>query len=177
MARENLTKILMERTTTESHVAKAKPQRTLAYVSEDEKAGVVNDLVMVALAGSDEKRTWTLENCWYNIPLEKMADSPVMQARYLLLHVKGETEVGQLRRIVKSRHDVWSKERLQKEGCPKPGNPFYYMLRIRKKEATDESVRYKVFDLKNIPSIVWGKPNWPFYFVRLRDMAAVEEEP
>lgn len=117
----------MEHATTESHVAKAKPQRTLAYVSEEEKAGVVDDLVMVALAGSDEKRNWTLENCWYNIPLEKMADSPIMQARYLLLHIKGETEVGQLRKIVKSRHEVWSKERLQKTGYPNPGNPFYWL--------------------------------------------------
>ena len=176
LLREHLTKILMKHTTTENHVAKAKPQRTLAYVSEEEKAGMVDDLVMVALAGSDEKRRWTLENCWYNIPLEKMADSPIMQARYLLLHVKGETEVGQLRKIVKSRHEVWSKERLQKEGYPKPSNPFYYMLRIRKEEATDESVRYKVFDLKNTPSIVWGKPNWPFYFVRLRDLSVVNEK-
>lgn len=171
-----MTKILMEHATTESHVAKAKPQRTLAYVSEEEKAGVVDDLVMVALAGSDEKRNWTLENCWYNIPLEKMADSLIMQARYLLLHIRGETEVGQLRKIVKSRHEVWSKERLQKAGYPNPGNPFYYMLRIRKEEATDETVRYKVFDLKNTPSIVWGKPSWPFYFVRLRDLAVVSEE-
>ena len=145
-------------------------------MSEEEKAAVVDDLVMVALAGSDEKRRWTLENCWYNIPLEKMADSPVMRARYLLLHVKGETEVGQLRRIVKSRHDVWSKDRLLKDGYPKPGYPFYFMLRIRKEDATDEAVRFKVFDLKNTPAIVWGKPNWPFYFVRLRDLSVVTEK-
>ena len=93
-----------------------------------------------------------------------------------LLHVKGEPEVGQLRNVVKGRHDLWSKERLVKEGYPRPGNPFYYMLRIRKEEATDESVSYKVFDLKNTPAIVWGKPNWPFYFVRLRDLGVANEE-
>ena len=164
----------MEHVTTESHVSKAKPQRTLAYVSEEEKAGVVDDLVMIAVAGNEEKRNWTLENCWYNIPLEKMADSPIMQAKYLLLHVKGETEVGQIRKIVKSRNDVWSKEKLANEGYPKPGNPFYYMLRIRKEDGTDESIRYKVFDLKNTPAIVWGTPKMPFYFVRLKDLMVKE---
>ena len=61
--------------------------------------------------------------------------TPIMQARYLLLHLKGETEAGHIRRIVQSRHDVWPKERLAREGYPKPGNPFYYMLRIRKEDA------------------------------------------
>ena len=130
--------------------------------------------LMIAVAGNEEKRNWTLENCWYNIPLEKMADSPIMQAKYLLLHVKGETEVGNIRKIVKSRHDVWSKEKLTNEGYPKPGNPFYYMLRIRKEDGTDESIRYKVFDLKNTPAIVWGTPQMPFYFVRLKDLNAKE---
>lgn len=174
LLKQHLHKILIEHVTTESHVSKAKPQRTLAYVSEEEKAGVVDDLVMIAVAGNEEKRNWTLENCWYNIPLEKMADSPIMQAKYLLLHVKGETEVGNIRKIVKSRHDVWSKEKLTNEGYSKPGNPFYYMLRIRKEDGTDESIRYKVFDLKNTPAIVWGTPQMPFYFVRLKDLNAKE---
>ena len=174
LLKDHLRKILMEYATTYSHVSKAKPQRTLAYVSEEEKAGVIDDLVMIAVCGSEEKRQWTLENCWYNIPLEKMADSPIMQAGYLLLHVKGETEAGQIRKIVKSRHDVWSKERLAKEGYPNPGNPFYYMLRIRKENATDESIRYKVFGLKNTPAIVWGTPKMAFYFVRLKDLEVVE---
>ena len=174
LLKQHLRRILMENITTESHVSKAKPQRTLAYVSEDEKAGVVDDLVMSAVAGNEEKRNWTLENCWYNIPLEKMADSPIMQAKYLLLYVKGEPEVGNIRKIVKSRHDVWSKEKLANEGYPKPGNPFYYMLRIRKEDGTDESLRYKVFDLKNIPSILWGTPKMAFYFVRLKDLNVKE---
>ncbi len=170
LLKAHLQKILMEYATTDNHVSKARPQRTLAYVSEEEKTGVVDDLVMIAVTGSEEKRQWALENCWYNIPLEKMADSPVMQARYLLLHIKGETTTGQIRKIVKSRHDVWTKDKLKAAGYPNPENPFYYMLRIRKEESTDESIRYKVFALKNTPSIVWGTPKMPFYFVRLKDL-------
>lgn len=170
LLKAHLQKILMEYATTDNHVSKARPQRTLAYVSEEEKTGMVDDLVMIAVTGSEEKRQWALENCWYNIPLEKMADSPVMQARYLLLHIKGETTTGQIRKIVKSRHDVWTKDKLKAAGYPNPENPFYYMLRIRKEESTDESIRFKVFDLKNTPSIVWGTPKMPFYFVRLKDL-------
>ena len=32
----------------------------------------------------------------------------------------------------------------------------------------------KVFDLKNTPAIVWGTPQMPFYFVRLKDLNAKE---
>ena len=170
LLREHLYNNLMEKATTESHVAKAKPQRTLAYISEDEKAGMIDDLVMVARAGSDEKRDWTFENCWYNIPLDKIADSPILQAKYLLLFVGNEKETGNIRKIVKSRHDVWTKERLLAEGYPSAGHPSYYMMRIRKDNGTDESLRYRVFDLRNVPAIVWGSPKIPFFFVRLRDI-------
>ena len=170
LLKEHLNKILMERSTTESHVAKAKPQRTLAYISEEEKAGIINDLVMVARTGNDEKRNWTFENCWYNIPLEKIADSPILQAKYLLLFVGNEKETGHIRKIVKTRHDVWTKERLLAEGYPSASHPSYYMMRIRKENGTDESLRYRIFDLRNVPAIIWGTPQMPFFFVRLRDL-------
>ena len=48
------------------------------------------------------------------------------------------------------------------------------MLRIRKENATDEVIRYKVIDLKNTPFIVWGTFRIPFYFVRLRDLLVKE---
>ena len=173
LLREHLQKILMEKSTTASHVAKAKPQRTLAYISEEEKVGVIDDLVMIARAGSDEKRNWTFENCWYNVPLDKIADSPILQAKYLLLFVGNERETGNIRKIVKTRHDVWTKERLLNEGYPNANHPSYYMLRIRKENGTDDSLRYRVFDLKNVPAIVWGTPKQPFFFVRLRDLEVV----
>ena len=170
LLKEHLYKILMEKSTTESHVAKAKPQRTLAYISEEEKAGMINDLVMVARAGSDEKRNWTFENCWYNIPLDKIADSPIFQAKYLLIFVGNEKVTGNIRKIVKTRHDVWTNERLMAEGYPSASHSSYYMMRIRKENGTDESLRYRIFDLRNVPAIIWGTPQMPFFFVRLRDL-------
>lgn len=89
LLRQHLEGILMKFTNTDVHVAKAKPQRSLAYVTEEEKMGMLaDDLVMVAIAGSEEKRQWTFDNLWYNIPLDKIADSPWNQAKYLLLYVK-----------------------------------------------------------------------------------------
>jgi hypothetical protein len=176
----HLKKILMEYTNTEVHVAKAKPQRTLAYVTEDEKAGIVNDLVMIAIAGSEEKRNWTFENCWYNIPLDKVADSPIMQAKYLLLYVQNEGKVGNIRKIVKSRHDVWTAETLQngtrgekRLSDPYPGKPHqssYYMVRIHKESQTEPELRDKVFDLGNMAQLYWGNPKMAFFFVRLKDL-------
>ena len=173
LLKEHLYKILMEKATTESHVSNAKPQRTLYYISEEEKAGMIDDLVLVARADSVEKRNWTFENCWYNIPLDKIADSPIMQAKYLLLIVGNENETGNIRKIVKTRHDVWTKKRLMAEGYPNASHPAYYMMRIRKENGTDESLRYRVFDLRNVPAIVWGSLKMPFFFVRLRDLCSL----
>lgn len=68
--------------------------------------------------GSEEKRQWTFDNLWYNIPLDKIADSPWNQAKYLLLYVKGEKFVGNLCKIVRTKHDVWTKEKLGNENYP-----------------------------------------------------------
>lgn len=139
----HLDDILMKFTTADTHVAKAKPQRTLAYITEEEKVGMLpDDLVMVAVAGSEEKRQWTFDNLWYNIPLDKIADSPWNQAKYLLLYVKGERYVGNLCKIVRTKHDVWTKERLIQSNYPKnypsePHNSSYFMIRIRKPSNTD----------------------------------------
>lgn len=179
LLREHLSNILMEKTTVGSHVEKAKPQRTLAYVTEDEKAGIVNDLVMVAIAGNDQKRQWAFDNCWFNIPLDKIADSPIMQAKYLLLYIKGEKSVGNIRRIVRSKRDIWTKESLKnrKDCTPYPEelhNPSYYMMRIHKESRTDEELRDKQFNLRVISHIWWGSPKSLFFFVRLKDLIIEE---
>ena len=117
LLKKHLEDILMKYASSEMHVAKAKPQRTLAYVTEEEKAGMSSeDLVMIAVADSEEKRQWTFEKLWFNIPLDKIADSPWNLAKYLLLKVKGERSVGNLCRIVRTKHDVWTSEHLKQSG-------------------------------------------------------------
>ena len=172
LLRAHLDDILMKYTATDKHVAKAKPQRTLAYVTEEEKAGMmVDDLVMVAVASSEEKRQWTFENLWYNVPLDKIADSPWNQAKYLLLYVKGETYVGHLCKIVRSKHDVWTKEKLVQEGYPAtPSHAAYFMIRIRKLGDKDSEFKDKRFNVKEIPNKYWGHERLPFMLVKLNEL-------
>lgn len=169
LLRAHLGDILMKYTTADTHVAKARPQRTLAYVTEDEKAGMLpDDLVMVAVAGSEEKRQWTFENQWYNIPLDKIADSPWNQAKYLLLYVKGEKFVGNLCKIVRSKHDVWTKEKLGNENYPgTPSHSAYFMIRIRKPIDTDAELQKLLFNVRYIPNKYWGNERMAFMLVKL----------
>ena len=153
-------------------MAKARPQRTLAYVTEEEKAGMMtDDLVMIAVAGSEEKRQWSFENLWYNIPLDKIADSPWNQAKYLLLYVKGEKFVGNLCKIVRTRHDVWTKEKLVEQGYPgEPNNLSYFMIRIKKPSDTDPNLQKLVFNVKEIPIKYWGHERMAFILAKLKDL-------
>lgn len=130
-----------------------------------------DDLVMVALAGSEEKRRWTFDNLWYNIPLDKIADSPWNQAKYLLLHVGGEKSVGNLCKIVCTRHDVWTKEKLGKENYPDtPSHSAYFMIRIRKPSDTEAELQKLTFNVKEISTKYWGSERMAFMLVRLKDL-------
>lgn len=172
LLKSHLSDILMKYVTSETHVAKARPQRTLAYVTEEDKAGMLtDDLVMVAVAGSEEKRRWTFDHQWYNIPLDKIANSPWNKAKYLLLYVKGEKYVGNLCKIVRTRHDVWTKELLMRSGYPdKPNNPAYFMMRIRKPSDTDVELQKLTFNVRDIPVKYWGNASMVFMLVKLKDL-------
>ena len=172
LLRAHLDDILMKYTAADTHVAKAKPQRTLAYVTEEEKAGMLpDDLVMVAVAGSEEKRQWTFDNLWYNIPLEKIADSPWNQAKYLLLYVKGEKFVGNLCKIVRTKHDVWTKEKLVEGNYPDaPSHSAYFMIRIRKPSDTDADLQKLQFNVKDISNKYWGNERMAFMLVKLNSL-------
>ena len=175
LLRAHLDDILMKYTAADTHVAKAKPQRTLAYVTEEEKAGMLpDDLVMIAVAGSEEKRQWTFHNLWYNIPLEKIADSPWNQAKYLLLYVKGEKFVGNLCKIVRTKHDVWTKEKLVEENYPDaPSHSAYFMIRIRKPSDTDADLQKLQFNVKDISNKYWGNERMAFMLVKLNNLENV----
>lgn len=172
LLRQHLQDILMKYTETSLHTAKAKPQRTLAYVTEDEKAGMMaDDLVMIALVGSEEKRQWTFDNQWYNIPLDKIADSPWNKAKYLLLHTTKEKQVGNLCKIVRTNHDVWTSDKLKSEGYPDtPSHSAYFMIRIHKPTDTDLKLRDMTFNVKDIPNKYWGNERMAFMLVRLREL-------
>lgn len=133
-----------------------------------------DDLVMVAVAGSEEKRQWTFDNLWYNIPLDKIADSPWNQAKYLLLYVKGEKFVGNLCKIVRTKHDVWTKEKLVEENYPDaPSHSAYFMIRIRKPSDTDADLQKLQFNVKDISNKYWGNERMAFMLVKLNNLENV----
>lgn len=177
LLRRHLEDILLRYTSSEVHVAKAKPQRTLAYVTEEEKAGMLpDDLVMIAVAGSEEKRQWTFEKLWFNIPLDKIADSPWNLAKYLLLKVKGERSAGNLCRIVRTKHDVWTSEHLKQSGYPDtPSHPAYFMIRIRKPNDTERELKKQIFNVKDVPVIYWGNKKMSFILVKMKDLQCLAD--
>ena len=177
LLKKHLEDILMKYASSEMHVAKAKPQRTLAYVTEEEKAGMSSeDLVMIAVADSEEKRQWTFEKLWFNIPLDKIADSPWNLAKYLLLKVKGERSVGNLCRIVRTKHDVWTSEHLKQSGYPDtPSHPAYFMIRIRKPNDTERELKKQIFNVRDVPVIYWGKKKMSFILVKMKDLQCLAD--
>ena len=177
LLKKHLEDILMKYASSEMHVAKAKPQRTLAYVTEEEKAGMSSeDLVMIAVADSEEKRQWTFEKLWFNIPLDKIADSPWNLAKYLLLKVKGERSVGNLCRIVRTKHDVWTSEHLKQSGYPDtPSHPAYFMIRIRKPNDTERELKKQIFNVKDVPVIYWGDKKMSFILVKMKDLQCLAD--
>ncbi len=182
LLKQHLQEILMNYANTDVHVAKAKPQRTLAYISEDEKASLVSDdLVMIAMTSSERHRQWCFENQWYNIPLDRIVDAPWMKAKYLLLYNRNERYAGNLCRIVRSRHDVWTKEKLwHAPKCTEypnmPSHSAYFMIRIHKPNRTDDELQNISFDVINTPNIFWGTYQMPFKLVKLKDLKQVKNE-
>lgn len=133
-----------------------------------------DDLVMIAVAGSEEKRQWTFDNLWYNIPLDKIADSPWNQAKYLLLYVKGEKFAGNLCKIVRTKHDVWTKEKLVEGNYPDaPSHSAYFMIRIRKPSDTDAELQKLQFNVKDITNKYWGNERMAFMLVKLNNLENV----
>ena len=175
LLKEHLEEILMKYEGTDIHVSNSKPQRTLAYVSEEEKAGIIHgeDVVMVAVTDDLSKRQWSFNKLWYNIPIEAVADSPWNQAKYLLLYIKGQQYTGELCKIIRTRHEVWTSSQLLKEGYPNP-NPrsnAYFMIRIRKPGVeVDDDLKNIQFDVKNPKDTIWGNVKMAFYLARMKDL-------
>ena len=107
---------------------------------------------------------------------DKIADSPWNQAKYLLLFVRGEKYVGNLCKIVRTKHDVWTKARLLQSNYPsEPHCPSYFMIRIRKPSDTDAELQKLLFNVKNIPNKYWGNERMTFVLVKLKDLASVTD--
>ena len=113
-------------------------------------------------------------NKWYNIPLDKIADTPWMKAKYLLLRTSREHSVGNLCKIVNTKHDVWTKEKLTQNDYPgNPSHSAYFMMRIHSPQETDEPLRNNVYNVVNIPIKEYGTERTPCMLVKLGNLLSL----
>jgi hypothetical protein len=82
--------------------------------------------------------------------------------------------VGNLCKIVRTKHDVWTKEKLQQETYPgEPSHSAYFMIRIRKPSDTDAELQKLLFNVKNFPNKHWGNERMAFMLVKLKNLKNV----
>ena len=77
-------------------------------------------------------------------------------------------------KIVRTKHDVWTKERLVQSNYPaEPNSPAYFMIRIKKPTATEPDLQKMAFDVHDIPMIHWGNHKMGFMLVKLKDLKSI----
>lgn len=147
------------------------PQKGLYYTTEFNDD---SDLIVVASCKDEEQRKWIVNNHWYNVPLAQVNETPLMmKAKYILLHVKGESESDYLFPLVKGKYEVWTKEKLQSYSYLHPSHDAYFMFRIGDrgrlpKEAVEKS--FKFTEAKYISS----NHKQPIAFVKYDDLMKTE---
>lgn len=135
------------------------PQKGLAY----ELIG--DDLILVAKVKNKDHLDWVVRNKWYNIPLDKMSNLPIMKARYLLLHANDRSLEPVICKVVKSNCDVWTKRVLNEKGYPGiPSHEAYFMLRIHSPNSTEEHLRHLSYKFNG------AKEKSPFYMLKLSEL-------
>lgn len=135
------------------------PQKGLAY----ELIG--DDLILVAKVKNKDHLDWVVRNKWYNIPLDKMSNLPIMKARYLLLHANDRSLEPVVCKVVKSNCDVWTKRVLTGKGYPgQPSHEAYFMLRIHSPNNTEEHLQHLSYKFNG------AKEKSPFYMLKLSEL-------
>ena len=82
--------------------------------------------------------------------------------------------MGNLCKIVRTKHDVWTKEKLVEENYPDvPSHSAYFMIRIRKPSDTDAELQKLQFNVKDIPNKHWGSERMAFMLVKLNSLENV----
>ena len=89
---------------------------------------------------------------------------------------KGERSAGNLCRIVRTKHDVWTSEHLKQSGYPDtPSHPAYFMIRIRKPNDTERELKKQIFNVKDVPVIYWGNKKMSFILVKMKDLQCLAD--
>ena len=136
------------------------PQKGLTY----ELIG--DEQVLVAKVKSQEQLDWVLKTKWYNIPLEKMSNLPVLQAKYILLHANDKSVDPVMCKVVRSNCDVWMKSKLIENGYPdSTSHENYFMLRIHSPKQTEENLQKIAYKFNDV------KEKLPLYMIKMSELS------
>lgn len=147
------------------------PQKGLYYTEFDD----FDDLVVVAICKNDDQIDWIINNKWYNTPLDKVNETPLMmKAKYILLHKSNESVSSCVLPIAKGGFEVWTKEKLMNndghEPYPyAPSKDAYFMFKLGSADKLPESIKdfsFKFIDAKYIKS----NHKQPIAFIKLKDL-------
>lgn len=91
--------------------------------------------VLVGFYKSPEHYDWIKKTGLYNFRMDSVRGSLILDketvgSRYLLLHTTGDTDSGELWRIVSSGPKVFSKEALREKGYPSPSHDNYLVIQL-----------------------------------------------
>ena len=115
-------------------------------------------LVLVGYYKSPEQHKWIVKTGLYNFRMgtgsgSLMFDKETVSSKYLLLHTTGDSESGDLWRIVSRGPRVFSKQDLIKKGYPSPNHDYYLIFTIEPVTDTEfENVKWNFKNLKNYTS-------------------------
>lgn len=117
-------------------------------------------LVLVGYYKSPEQHKWIVKTGLYNFRMgtgsgSLMFDKETVSSKYLLLHTTGDSESGDLWRIVSRGPRVFSKQDLIKKGYPSPNHDYYLIFTIE--PVTDKEFENVKWDFKNLKNYTSGR--------------------
>lgn len=109
--------------------------------------------VLVGFYNTPEHYKWIRKNKKYNFRMSSAhgsitLDNETVNAKFLLLHTKTDSESSELWRITGRGPKVISKEDLIRKGYPNPSQDYYLIIQIEK--VTDTEFKNSVWKFKNL---------------------------
>lgn len=119
-----------------------------------------NTFVLVGYYNSQEQYTWIQRTGLYNFRMGSgtgslILDKETVSSKYLLLHTSGDTESGELWKIVSRGPKVYSKDDLLRKGYPSPSQDNYLVIQIE--PVTDLEFENVSWDFRELSNYSTGR--------------------
>jgi predicted component of viral defense system (DUF524 family) len=125
-----------------------------------------NTFVLVGYYNSQEQYKWIQRTGLYNFRMGSGAgslvlDSETVSSKYLLLHTSGDTDSGNLWKIVSKGPKVFSKDDLIRKGYLSPSQDYYLVIQIE--QVTDSEFENVSWNFKELSNYSTGRVSaFPF---------------